>query len=777
MIFIRAFIISILSISASCICAHAERVRISGIVTDSVSKEFLPGARIEIRELKKGAISKKDGSYEMRDISHGIYTLYCFSPGYKEYTRRIDIHEDLRIDIELSLEHIEGVEVLVTGKSDDKLIDVSHAISTLSPKELDEHRGQTLGETLGNIPGITILQTGASIAKPMIHGLHSERVLVLNSGVLQQGQQWGAEHAPEIDPFAASKIVVIKGASGIEYGAGAIGGIISIEPRELKTTGVLGGEVDVNLFSNNQQASASLLVESPFGSDFGARLQVSGRYAGDTRTPTYVLSNSGFRELNGSFAVGYNTIERGVELDYIRFSTKLGIYKGSHFGNKDDLIRAIENDTPPYSTEFTYHIAPPKQIVSHDIVTLKAYQNVDFGKLLLQYGFQRNNREEYDAHINRFTTPKEGEALTPSTRLLLSTYTLDSKLQHVPIGNLYGTVGLSLGRMNNAIGGKSVIIPEYTQYSSGLYIVEHLLFGPIAVDAGVRYDVYHVRVEPSIKNSSANNMYHGVSGSVGLSWLLSDTWTFASDIAQMWRRPSINELYSYGVHHGTAQFEIGNAYLDKEHNTKFDVTLKHRSSDSRVELSLYYNYLDDYIYLRPDTGVTLTIRGAYPTFYYAQSDAAIFGIDVVAEHQLFEGIKIGGWLSVLKGDDIRNQEPLYQMPPFKGKASLHLDLPLHIDWLKESFIELSGTYVAEQTRVPVFPDYSPAPPAYALCELVASTHILAGDNDVLVSLSIENVLNTTYRDYLSRYRYFADAQGRNIIARVSIPFGDFHIEQ
>ena len=63
----------------------------------------------------------------------------------------------------------------------------------------------------------------------MIHGMHSNRVLILNNGVRQEGQQWGIEHAPEVDPFIANKISVIKGANSVRYGSDAIAGVVLVE--------------------------------------------------------------------------------------------------------------------------------------------------------------------------------------------------------------------------------------------------------------------------------------------------------------------------------------------------------------------------------------------------------------------------------------------------------------------------------------------------------------------------------------------------------------------
>jgi iron complex outermembrane receptor protein len=94
------------------------------------------------------------------------------------------------------------------------------------------------------LAGVTTLQTGSSISKPVIHGLHSNRILIMNNGVRQEGQQWGSEHAPEIDPFIATRLSVVKGAAGVRYGSDAIGGVILVEPEELPFDKSLSGEAE-----------------------------------------------------------------------------------------------------------------------------------------------------------------------------------------------------------------------------------------------------------------------------------------------------------------------------------------------------------------------------------------------------------------------------------------------------------------------------------------------------------------------------------------------------
>ena len=68
--------------------------------------------------------------------------------------------------------------------------------SSLSGKQLEETQGKSLGESLKEMTGVNSIQTGPAIFKPVIHGVHSQRILILNNGIRQEGQSWGAEHAP-----------------------------------------------------------------------------------------------------------------------------------------------------------------------------------------------------------------------------------------------------------------------------------------------------------------------------------------------------------------------------------------------------------------------------------------------------------------------------------------------------------------------------------------------------------------------------------------------------
>src|SRR5690606_11528264 len=107
---------------------------------------------------------------------------------------------------------IEGREVVITGTStSSNSRKNSTSISTVSKAELLAHPSTNLVDALSRVPGVSQITTGNGISKPVIRGLSGNRVLTLNNGVKQQGQQWGDEHGLEIDQYSADRVEVLRG--------------------------------------------------------------------------------------------------------------------------------------------------------------------------------------------------------------------------------------------------------------------------------------------------------------------------------------------------------------------------------------------------------------------------------------------------------------------------------------------------------------------------------------------------------------------------------------
>ena len=287
-------------------------VLITGRVTDQSTGLPLHGATVVVIGHQRGAATDSLGMYRL-SVEPGRYDVEFRHVGYSLVRVSMVILADTTVHIGLMPSTTQSKSIEVRAARSPRTM-TSSASESLSGAELDRSRGQTLGETLAGIVGVDVLQTGASIAKPVIRGFHSDRVITMQAGIGQEGQQWGGEHAPEIDPFSPGRIEVVKGASGVEYGVGAIGGVIRVIPREVDYTRRLGGMVHLSGYGNNVQGAMSVNLEgSPIQStDLSWRVQGSVRRAGRS-----VQSSRARRSLNvrpPPSMVNMNTSDSGVEI-------------------------------------------------------------------------------------------------------------------------------------------------------------------------------------------------------------------------------------------------------------------------------------------------------------------------------------------------------------------------------------------------------------------------------------------------------------------------------
>ena len=739
----------------------------------------LPGVHVRAEEPDIGTVSDADGRYALLLSEPGRYIVSFSFVGFvtHEAAVSVDISETVTLDVVLSPAIIETEEVLVTEKKASKLTLDSRSVSVLEPEDLVELTGQSLGETLEQLPGVTALHTGPSISKPVVRGLHSQRVLVLNAGVSQEGQQWGGEHAPEIDPFAPVRIEVVKGVAGVEYGMGAIGGVIRLEPLELPYLPGEGidGRLSLNGFSNNLQGAGSLYLEGASRriAGFGWRAQGSFRKAGDMHTPDYVVPNSAFEEFSGSLSFGIHRERTHILAHLSHFGTELGIYTGAHIGNLTDLLQAIERGQPAIASSFGYDIENPRQVIAHELFTLHADHRLPSGHLLEgQYGFQFNHRQEYDAHGSEEDAAEE----RPAFDLSLISHSVELKFQHKPAGRWVGVVGVNGMNQLNRNDASGFLIPNFRALSGGVFARESWVGDRITLEGGARFDYRWVRAWPREDGNRGSFVrrisdYASLSGVFGAIWQFAPEWSLGVNVGTGWRPPSVNELYNYGVHHGTAQFEIGNPDLQSERSIGLDATVRHQGESTRLEFSAYNNSFSRFIYLFPDPDPQVTIRGTFPTFRYEQADARIRGVDAAFEWDVSKLVTASLQGSMLRGDNVDTDEPLILMPGDRLIGTLAFNLGKE-GRFRDTQIEFESVVVREQTRFPQNADYAAPPDGYVLFNAGLTTSLQLKQMPVLLNLAVKNALNTVYRDYLSRFRYFIDDPGRSIVFRMQIPIGN-----
>ncbi len=749
---------------------------LTGKVIDNHDDQPLIGAIVQVGD--KVGVTNHDGVYVLTDLCHQTYEITITHISCDDYSGQINITSS-STNKTFYLEHheLEEIEVEATRQRGQ----YSKAVTTIHGEEIANQQVQTFSELIEDVNGVSILKTGSTITKPVINGLHSQRILLVNNGMRMEGQQWGLEHAPEIDPYAVQTLSVIQGAGSVEYGADAIGGVILVEPASLPD--FYGIDTSISLAANTNGRAGTLSAnvlgkQKILGLPLSFQAQGTLRKSGNLKAPNYYLDNTGTEESSFTIRGAYLGDTFGAEINTSIYNNNLGILTDSHVGSVRRILEIIENGEPFVDRGFSYDQGRPRQEILHEINQFKAYYNSNLGKLTLNLSRQYNGREEFD----RFDD-------TPGLDLKTETFTEDLSLKHSFFEKMNGKVGIQIQQQDYRFEG-FYLIPEFQQNSIGAYLFEEFTLNEnILLEAGFRYDrksyTYQIDTEEleelstveipfeSIENEIgelSNTFNNLITGSFGASLQLSDAFTIRPNLGYGIRQPLPNELFSDGVHHGTALWEVGDPNLNTEKATNFQLNADLNLGKTKATINSYYNLIDDYIYLIPASplDVRFTIRGSFPIYVQSQTDASLLGTNYQISHSFKDDdLKFTTGGALLWAEDKRLNTPLIFMPSHRFNHRLDYQF-------SDSFWgSISLQNVLEQKRVPpqeLIDDFAAPPPAYSLLDLgVGYTTKLLG-NKIDIIGSVENTTNNEYRDYLDRFRYYAHAPGINIGARINYNF-------
>jgi iron complex outermembrane recepter protein len=762
-----------LPVSAQTAVAQDCNHTLTGVIMDNENHP-MPFANVYVVELQRGTVADEKGRFTLENLCNKSYTFTLTHIECQHKTQGLVIDGDMETLFVLQHRPQLLQSVVVTGAK--RVLESIQIRSELSATELLSGGTANLGEMLKQINGVTALNTGATISKPMIRGLTGDRVLVIQNGIRQESQAWGMDHAPEIDPLSAGKMAVVKGANGVKYGSGAMGGVILVEPNPLRDSMGMNGFVFLSGQSNGRGGAIAGMLEGKLHENWSWRVQTSVQKSGYLNTPTYFLQNSGVEGWNGALTLRHKGRIITSEFFYNHFYTKIGILKGSHFGNIEDLERAIAAARPANadSTQFAYAIQKPAQMVSHDLAKLNwSFPTQNIGKMNIALSGQYNLRQEFDAHRLFGSVSKDFNQADAGFEL--PTVALKADWEHRTIRNYQGSMGVeSSFQRNRAFAGN--LIPDYRSYKLGAFWTERYKKKPqpLEVEAGIRYDFQQTQVDNTKQIEYPTLNFHNISTSVGGIYHVLDNLKVTANLSTAWRAPNVNELYSKGVHHGTASYELGNPNLKSEKALNADFNLEYVSQRVQFQVNIFRNLVSNYIYVEPDThfnaqlqrrGIVVTIRGVFPKFDYQQTDATLTGIDASLNWKVVNHVSCKLKYSTLYAKNVKQNEYLPLMPPTKVEN----------EWRYEETGVQQGKKVQkwhsaihfikvfEQERLPLsIADFKAAPEGYVRIDASAGAECRLFGKVTEVILTVNNLANTVYRDYLDRFRYFTDATGRNV---------------
>ncbi len=768
---------------------------VRGKITDLHDNTLLIGALVSIQGTNFFSQTDLEGKYKIMGLCSGKYNLIISHSECITINKKVNLKENKVYNLELE-HHVNKLdEIIVTDSKVSKLRKTIQEIS-LNVSDINSYGSNTLVEALNYIPGASILKTGNSIGKPIIHGMYGSRVGIVTDDFRQHDQQWGPDHAPNIDFDSFETIQLIKGAAALKYGGDTSAGSIILSSKRKKLRDTLFGNSNINIESNGRGGKLSSRLEKNYSTGFYIKGNFTGKRYGDFSTPNYVLSNSGYKEANFSIKLGKDLISKGWNLKYSNYNIEPGILKVSHIGNIQDLFFALNSETPSIINDFTYNIEAPKQLARHQKFTLKYFKSFENKiKLELGYNFQKNKRKEFDIR-------RGGRTEIPAVDLLLKTHTLNGSLSGIDIENWNFELGLNgfiQDNFSTPDTGVKRLIPDYIKFETGLYFLGNFQKSNLFLwEWGLRLDHISYDAKKYYYNSVWNERnydtlfkefetgqiyanqiltnpkfnYLNISAQTGISLKILNEIKFNLSYILSQRAPNPSELFSDGLHHSIAAIEYGNLSLQPETNHKFLFSFSKNMQNYNWSLEPFISKTFGYIFIEP-TGLKQTIRGAFPVWTYDSTDAFLAGIDINSSLEINKQITFNVGASYTYAQDILREEPLILIPPFNTFQKLKFT-PLKGKWSLEFTHQTSAKqnrfpnsnfifdYIEDGKLVSEILDISNSPKGFQKLDAIFSIFI-SNKNNIRSNLRmiIQNITNSDYRDYLNRMRFYSSEIGRN----------------
>lgn len=776
---------------------------LSGKITDAQTMQPVPFAIISVSDIKVAALSDTAGNYYLDNLPEGNFTVSIKAFGYKSVTENLNIEGSLIRDFKLQESIVEISEIVVTGTNKaTELRENPLSISTISKQSLFNAASTNLIDAITKSPGISQFTTGSGISKPVIRGLGYNRIVTLYNGIRQEGQQWGDEHGIELDEFSVDRVEILKGPGSLVYGSDALAGVINfLTPDPLPM-----GQIITNFMTNyqtNNNFIGGTISNAGNINGFNWLMRGSSKIAGNFQNKyDSKVYNSGFNEWDINGYLGLNKNWGYSHLNFSFFNQNLGIVEGDRdsAGNFVKQIAVTGNIEEVRVTESDlngYKINIPKQNIQHFRISNNS--NLFFGKtnLKLSLGYQRNIRKEFANPLD------ENEA---ELYFLLNTYDYDLKYNLPQMNGWLTSFGANGMYQTNTNEGEEALIPDYNLFDIGAYVITQKNFGKFSLSGGIRFDNRNTDskgmyfneegltpvVTDSIKFSPFNKNFSSISGSIGFSYFFDEDFSIKLNIARGFRSPNIAELGSNGVHEGTIRYEIGNDNLKPEYSLQGDLGFTLNSSHVTSTLSLFYNNIDNYIFLEKLVNAEgqdsiIDPKDPLSTFKFVQGNAYLLGgefsIDI-HPHPL-DWLHFENSFSYVLGIQ-RNQPDSMKYLPFIPAAKLRSELKADIykigNFIDEAYIFVEGDYTFAQNNFFKAFNTETATPSYLLFNAGFGGDIINNDGNSILKyiFSVNNIFDAAYQSNMSRLKYAPENlatgregvynMGRNISFKISVPF-------
>ncbi len=703
---------------------------VAGIVRSADSGAPLAGAVVVVVNTGGSAITHGDGAFRIAVPDAEPYRVRIDRLGYSVAT--VEVGQGRLATVDLEVAAIPLPDVVVTAVLSPKAANETIRPSAVFAQEnLQRQPGATVAQTVASVPGVSVTSMGPGTAQPVIRGLGGDRILMLEDGQrVGDVVNSGADHATALTPSSARRIDVIRGPSAILYGSSALGGVINVVRDEVpvampfRATGFtsLQTETATRGIGGSSQLTVGITEHVPL------RVEVSRRRGGDLRTPIGTLA--GTQTDTWGVAAGTSWVDdwgyAGGAFRY--YSNDYGI-PGGFLGGHTSPVRT---DQERAAGRFRSVIRPGR----------------GFEAIELDGGYTWYRHNEWEPP-NILGTLFERQIASGEARA-----------RHAGWGPFAsGAVGARVSWEQFGFGG-ALYSPNTRRRTQAAYVLEEVQLDPVLIEAGLRYD--RVDLKPNREEMSdighiRARSFGAVSGSLGALLRLTGQFTLGASVARAFRTPDVHELYSEGPHLAANSFDVGNPSLDTETGLGIDVFGRITRQRLSAEVTWFRNTIAGYIF--PQATGKLS-RILLPIYQYVGEDALLTGFESLLGWSMPAGFTLEAAASYVHGTIRANDEPLPFMPPLQGRLAIGYS---PVDW----FVEAEGRMAGSQERTGQFEQPTDG---YAVLGLSGGLRLTFAGRLHVVTLHLDNIGDTVYRNHLSRVKEIMPEAGRGLRATYRVVF-------
>ena len=646
---------SLLSLSiAGLLSAPVYATTVTGKVTDTAGQP-VAGAEVKIEGSRRVAFTDENGVYRFDDVKQPHIHLHVYSSNFIHGDNDLgDVDTDQNVDFVLKPASVENIVVTANALQSSVLESVT-PVTVIGAEKLRKIEAPTLGETLKNAPGVHSTYFGPVSSSPVIRGNDGPRVKIVQNGLdVSDVSRVGPDHNVATSLASATQVEVLRGPATLQYGSGAIGGVVNVVDKRIpqyQLDGVEGeAETSYSTVNNGSYTRADVT-----GGSGNIVWHVDGFYrdTDNADIPGFASIDPSEDEPNGeleSSAMETRNVVAGLsyvaEEGYFGFAVEqldneYGVPGHSHGHEDEHDEHDEERDELDGNHEDEEHEGGEGVLLDVDMTRYQAageWHSPIQGLTNLKFAAAYTDYQHAEIEDGEPGTVFTNE----SSDIRLSAY-------HEEVNGWHGVLGVQFNHSDYNAVGEEAFTPGNTTSSYALYVIEQKNVGDVTFELGgrlerttldadaseIELEVLHEAHEGEEHDEDHEGEEHeehavaftfpdydftSVSLSAGANWEYQEGHSIAVTLSRSERAPSQQELFSAGQHLATQSYEVGLVFdmddeghieetlkgVKEEVSTNLDLTFRKFTGDWGYSVSFFYNQADDYIYQTSKGLIALT---------------------------------------------------------------------------------------------------------------------------------------------------------------------------